>query len=377
MKARFFLRGNKVGVYVTVNGVKQRYSTGYECEPKNWIKGFPKKEQTILVGKLNALATAIQLHTSSINVTPQSIKQVISEALGKTQVQNDEVRALIDVYLLERKDEVVKVTFNKMELHLNEFKQVAGKRTTKELTREFFSMYKNTLKKKGGKPSTLNSYIKNVQAFINWLTKNEYLNRKVTLERFEARDKDIIAISQTELEVLTSSTGLIERLERVRDLFLFGCYTGLRFSDLQGVHVDMISNGMLTICQQKTGQIVQIPLVNEAQAILYKYNYQLPKISNKNANKYIKELFSLLKLNRKVYVDKVLVSLDEVISFHVARKSFITIALSKGMHAKVVQSISGHKKDEVFNKYIAFSTDTLTAEMQKLSPTGLRVVKAG
>jgi site-specific recombinase XerD len=377
MKARFYLRNDKVTVYVTIDGVKHRFSTGITCEQKNWVKGYPKRNQTLVIEQIQRIEKPLNeyLATSSI-VSPQLIKELINEVMNGKQEDKETIRGLVSLYLSERKDEVSKITYEKIDLHLTNFQVFAGKLIVNDLTPTFFDKYKKHLKKKSLHVNTKNSYIKNVQTFVNWLFKKGYMNRKITLERFEGQQKDIIAITENELQIVTSSNKLSPKHQRVVDLFLFGCYTGLRFSDLQVVNKDLINNEVITIRQQKTGQIVQIPLIYEAQRLLEKYNYQLPQISNQKANEYIKEAFAILKLKRKVYVGNDLKALDEVVSFHVARKSFITIALSKGIHAKIVQAISGHKKDEVFNRYIAFSSATLQSEMQKMSATHLKVVKS-
>lgn len=384
MKARFFLKNDKVSVYVTIAGTKHKYATGIDCKAINWDKGYPKRNQTLTIEQVQKIEKPLNeyLATSS-TVTPHQIKLVIDEAISGKKENKESVKQFIDSYLLDRKDEVAKVTYEKIELHLIDFQSFAGKRTLSDLNIDFYDQYRKYLKKKTLNENsteklsenTLNSYIKNVQAFFNWMDKKGYINRKITLEKYEGKEKDIIAIDENELLTLTSSTGLSEKLERVRDLFLFGCYTGLRFSDLQAVNSKMINNNILTIRQQKTGELVQIPLIYEAHQLLEKYAYQLPQISNQKANKYIKELFKTLKLTRSVYAGATIKQLDEVVSFHNSRKSFITIALSKGMHAKIVQAISGHKKDEVFNKYIAFSTATLESEINKMSATHLRIVK--
>lgn len=375
MKARFLLKGNKVSVYVTIDGKKNKYATGIECDPTKWSKGYPMRNQTLVIEQIQKIENPLNEYLAKNDYTSHTVKQMIDELLGKsTLAEKNLIKNQITQYLASKKDVISTNHFNKIVAHLKDFEQVVKNRIVKDLDKAFFNLYHLHLAKKNLNANTLNSYVKNVQTFINWLYENELMDRKVTLERFKGKEKDIIAINDSELNILLNCQLPSERLERIKDLFLFSCFTGLRYSDTQAVNAKLITDEVLTIRQQKTENIVQIPLIHEAQQILEKYNYQLPTISNQKANKYLKELFTTLNLNRAVYVGTELVDLNKVISFHVSRKSFITIALSNGIHAKVVQSISGHKKDEVFNKYIAFSDSTLKQEMGKMSLSA-RVMK--
>ena len=96
-------------------------------------------------------------------------------------------------------------------------------------------------------------------------------------------------------QIYNIDLSLAKRLDRVRDLFIIGCCTGLRFSDLSQLCADNFSgDGTITIKTIKTGHTVVIPLHTRVRLIMEKYGYDLPKIpSNQKFNEYIKEVAKL------------------------------------------------------------------------------------
>jgi integrase len=154
------------------------------------------------------------------------------------------------------------------------------------------------------------------------------------------------------------------RLERVRDLFLVGSYTGLRFSDFTRIkpeNIEVIENEtILSITTQKTGEMVDIPLFEIPLAILQKYNYLIPSISNQKMNEYLKELGQMAGMNDKVMMtgskagkrtDTILEKWEKI-SSHVARRSFATNFYRAGIQANVIMKITGHATERQFMQYI-------------------------
>lgn len=155
------------------------------------------------------------------------------------------------------------------------------------------------------------------------------------------------------------------RLEKVRDLFLIGAYTGLRFSDFTRIRPEYIEQTdgktILTITAAKTGQVVSMPLFPIPAAILRKYNYETPKISNQKMNEYLKELGKLAGMTGKMIVtnttggkrSEAVLSKWERLSTHVARRSFATNFYRDGVPPVVLMKITGHTTERQFMQYIA------------------------
>jgi integrase len=159
------------------------------------------------------------------------------------------------------------------------------------------------------------------------------------------------------------------RLEKVRDLFIIGCYTGLRFGDLHQITTKNIQPDpqnpddlYLTIKQTKTGKPVTIPIPNVLWEILGKYDNILPKpISNQKTNLFLKEICQMLpvlneiteieftKAGAKVYENY---RKYELISTHTARRSFATNAYLAKQQPLNIMAVTGHLTEKSFNRYI-------------------------
>ncbi len=155
------------------------------------------------------------------------------------------------------------------------------------------------------------------------------------------------------------------RLDKVRDLFLIGCDTGLRFSDYSQITpVNLITEGgnrFLRIRTQKTGEVVHIPLKPRVLDIMSKYKGLVPeRISNQKFNDYIKEVCRKAgvvqhtessKPNKGKRV-KLSVPKYKLVSSHTARRSFATNAYLSGIEPIGIMRITGHKTEKAFLKYL-------------------------
>lgn len=151
-----------------------------------------------------------------------------------------------------------------------------------------------------------------------------------------------------------------KRLERVRDLFVFGCVTGMRFGNYSRISKQDIQGDFIRVVDLKIkSKKLSIPLNSISKAILEKYDYILPNISNKKMNEFIKEVFKEMKFTEDIkktmkYGDELVDKKSEFwerISSHTARRSFITIMKNNKVPDKVIMSYTGHTSLEVFNNY--------------------------
>jgi integrase len=155
------------------------------------------------------------------------------------------------------------------------------------------------------------------------------------------------------------------KLDVVRDLFLIGCYTSLRYSDYSTiVKSNIIKNEQglfFSIMTKKTNQKVVIPIHPVVKKILKKYNYQLPKSPcNQITNQRLKKVGLLAGINTDVEITKtiggVMTSIVykkyELMTTHVARRSMITNAFRAGIAELAIRKMSGHKSAAVFESYV-------------------------
>ncbi|MCZ7610638.1 MAG: site-specific integrase [Ignavibacterium sp.] len=220
-----------------------------------------------------------------------------------------------------------------------------------------------------------NSAYKNIallKTFLAW-SYDRGLNKYDYFRKFKKKEfaVDIVTLSEKELKQLEDLDLSGEenlRLDRTRDLFLFACYTGARFSDIFNISRADIKENVWYLRQVKTKNITEIPLIDEAANILNKYElYEkpLPVITNQKLNQYLKELCEKAKLFDKVRIteQKGNQTIEkeyqkyELITTHTARRTFITLSLTKGMNAQIVMSITGHKSYNSFKKYVNLVTD--------------------
>lgn len=232
-----------------------------------------------------------------------------------------------------------------------------------------FTAYLTTVKKHS--VNYIAKHLKEIKAVLSYAT-DLGINANLTYQgsSFTAITEETESIYLPEhilkeIEALDLSDNL--PLDRVRDLFLIGCNTALRFSDLSTLRPEHISNGMITITQTKTGSPVVIPVHDVVSRIMNKYGGQLPKaLSNQKMNDAIK-LFAKqcksLKSKHSISFTKGGVRVTETlpkwefVSTHTARRSFCSNQYLAGVPPITIMAISGHKTETAFMKYIKLPSD--------------------
>ncbi len=177
-----------------------------------------------------------------------------------------------------------------------------------------------------------------------------------------------------------------ERLKRVRDLFVFQCFTGVRYSDIQNISREDLIGSTWRVRTQKTHQLIEIPLNSYALSILAKYSdypQPLPVISNQKMNAYLKELCENAKIDEPVKVVKYQGNQRietthkkyEIIGTHTARRTFISLSLQKGMKPDVIMAITGHTTYRMMQRYLKIADEHKREEMDKTWGSPLRSIK--
>lgn len=198
---------------------------------------------------------------------------------------------------------------------------------------------------------------------LEWMTKDPFTNYRLKILKVNREH-----LSERELSVMTEKEFLIERIDMVRDLFVFCCYTGLTYVDVINLTPDNIveaSDGELWIrtCRQKTDIPVNTPILPEAIRILKKYkgnvrslanNSIFPVISNQKVNSYLKEIADLCGIKKNV-------------TFHLARHTFATtVTLSNGVPIETVSKMLGHTKIATTQIYAKVLEKKISEDMAAL-----------
>ncbi len=216
-----------------------------------------------------------------------------------------------------------------------------------------------------------------LKTFMTWSFNRDY-HQNLNYKKFKAKEEnvEVIYLTMDELLHLYNYEFESERLNKTRDIYCFGCFTGLRFSDIKQLRASNIFHNYIKLNIQKTKTIDhKIPLNKYSKAILDSYIetiYEpLPVVSSQKFNKYIKECCKIAEIDTLTTitryigtkrVDKTLPKY-ELITSHTARKTFVTNSLILGMKEMIVRNITGHKKEESFRKYVKIAEDFKRQEM--------------
>lgn len=288
---------------------------------------------------------------------------------------------LWDEYIENKRPQVSPTTIKHFVTSRNHLKNFAkSKRVRIKLDTidiNFYEKYINYLfSDLGLTNNTVGTEIKQLKTFLHYLTRRR-INTKLDFQTFKKPQAptQIIVLTRKEMgRVMDLRFPKGSRLERIKDLFLVGLHTGLRYSDLSKIRLENVSNDNLVINPQKTDdEPLRIPITNLVRSILIKYDWVLPKISNQKFNDALKEIGNLAELNDQIVIRKIsggnkteeVKSKWELLSSHCARRTFITQSLERGMRPEVIMQITGHKKLSVFQKYIKITQNIKELEMKR------------
>lgn len=224
----------------------------------------------------------------------------------------------------------------------------------KQLNYEFVSDFENFLRNYRNSKKQLmlsnNGVMKHLERFkkmvnlavkLEWMHKNPFNQFQLKYHKY-----DRAYLTERELELLEGTEFKSERLQRVKDCFVFSCYTGLSYVDVKELTEDNIVKGIdnnywIYTKREKTDERVKVPLLPKAMEIIGKYRGMkekdfmdglLPLSSNQKTNTYLKEITKSCGINKNI-------------TFHVARHTFATtVMLSNGVPIETVSKLLGHSK---------------------------------
>jgi integrase/recombinase XerD len=393
LSIRFYLneekaKGEKMPVYlrITVNRKKAEVATSYFAELKNWDATRQRtKKNSDLNDELTSIESEVyeivkRLEKEKKTITASSIKDFLTKK-DKLDV------TLLNFYdnLVERLDkagEVKKSTIDRYgdtKKYLVKF--LAEHKLTNILVEQVdykfisdFDLFLINQKLKYGENTiernTVNKHHSRVRTVIIRAIKEGLMNRNPYSDlKLKYTPSKRTFITQEELElIINHDLGGNESLRRVRDIFVFSVYTGLRFEDAQQLTIDRIikdkkGNYTLQIKQEKTDEQLSLPLLKPAIAVIEKYENAperlifrkvLPKISNQKLNAYLKVIADLVGIHKKL-------------SHHVARHTCATtILLNNEVPIEVVSKWLGHTNIKTTQIYAKITNSYMQKIADKL-----------
>lgn len=359
-------------------------STKQNILPEKWGDGKPighTREDQAITAVLEEIRTKaynkfLQLQAQNINVTPERLKQAL---LGKDQVQPRGYVEIFDQWLVEYSKMVgittSKRTLDKYILVRNRLQDYIASQlgvkdiSLEEVTPKFLSNFDNYLRVEYNMANNHAMKIRQKLRTIyrvaidnGWVSKNPFSTVKI---HFDPVERDVL--TKSELAALIQTDMIFDRLEKMRDVFVFACFTGLAHCDVAGltkenIITDEAGQVWLKTHRQKTSEVVDIPLLEIPQLIIKKYQGMkelngklLPTLTNSCSNLYLKEVAVRCGINK-------------TLTFHMARHTFATtVTLSNGVPIESVAKMLGHRNIRTTQIYAKIIKDKLAEDMSKLA----------
>jgi integrase len=395
LKVLFFLRtrtsyvSGPAPIYmrVTVEGDRFEMATHREVDPEKWDNKAcrmvrSKKESTrelnyyldMLQGKV--FEAQREMVSIGIEITANKVKNFIlgkdiEESKTLLEVYNqhvEEVRALVGKEYAQGTLKRFKAALTSLQAYLKHKGKIDVPLT--DLDHQFITGYEFFLKSvRNVEHNTAMGIIKKLKKIVricvanDWMEKDPFMNYKVKI-----RDTNRPFLLQDELDKIIALKFTAERLANVRDIFVFCCYTGLAYADVQKLkRVDIVigHDGEKWIHTErvKTETATRVPLLPQAMKIMdaYKDHPQcvnqgklLPVLSNAKMNEYLKEIADRCEINKKM-------------TFHTARHTFATtVTLTNGVPIETVSKMLGHKTLRTTQQYAKILDQKVSEDMKAL-----------
>ena len=389
----FFIRDSRVRkdgttsieVVLTVNGERCAFSTGKKVKSCNWdknkqqVKGKDEEAQS-LNNYLKAIKAKLyqkeaELLDRGFIITADLLRDAYFD-----KVESIKERSLFEVFE-EHNQEQEKLIGNGVSkaTHwvsvytirlLREFVQQKYKREDlylRELNLNFIQSFHSFLRiDKGMAQNSSTKHLKLLKKIINLSVANSYMAfNPFSTYKVEREPVEIDFLDEEELRKIINFDTPLPRLERAKDMFLFGCFTGLSYIDIKTLtpeHFEKDNAGRIWIKKRrvKTGVLSRIPLLPIAKLILDKYKggeKLLPIQDPADINKYLKDIAILCGINKRI-------------CFHTSRHTFAsTVTLANNISLEVVSKMLGHTNTRMTAHYAKLIDKCIGEQMDKLMDT--------
>jgi site-specific recombinase XerD len=372
---------------ITVNGKRAELSLKQKLLISDW--DAKKNRLKGLSDNIKKVNTYLKQINSQLFEIYQNLKRekkfVTSELLKAHFLGTDENRyALTDI--IKYHNEHMKSTLrwgtqkNYFTTHKYIFLFLKQKHSTtdmflSELNYKFiidFERYLRSQKSMGN--NTVMKHIERLRKMVSLAYKMEWLSKDPFI-KFEAKyeKKERTYLTLEELQTIENKLFTITRLELIKDLFVFSCYTGLSYGDVMRLSTKNLCTGIdgkqwIYAQREKTSVPMKIPILSRALCIIKKYEVHpeawikdrlFPTISNQKLNSYLKEIADVCGITKNL-------------TFHIARHTFATtVTLSNGVPIETVSKLLGHSKITTTQIYAKVIERKVSDDMQKLEQSFL------
>ena len=356
-------------------GIWFRTNSHISVDRKIWDEGSQlikdkgrEEDNRVLQGMLRKIEAITSEYRIKHGAKPTA--EYVRHEFERKKTPTDDILEVYDEFVVFKETKVKSLgVYNANKVKLEVFLSSKKYKILTEITTKFVDEYVNFLSRGGMQNSTCRKRVKIMKEFVTWCGErggykvNQNILWDVQLPTDDKEDsvESIFILTEAEFNTLMEKE-LPDRLDRVRDYYVLGSSTGLRYSDLVRLTKDHIKNNDIEIVTQKTSTFVRIPINETAGNILAKYNYALPSISDQKLNDYLYELFrDKMELLEKVYTierrgkQKKEVQNDrcDMLSIHTSRNYFITHCIEKGIISTDIMAWTGQSSLKVFYDYVS------------------------
>lgn len=379
IKVLFFLyknkrnKQNKAPIYcrLTLDKKRRHFSTGFFIPLDDWnVTTHSVRESNNLANPINTKLSILERKIMEItlkyevNERGYTIDGIWNEINGKAK---DNIKGLLQAFDIHNNNMELLVgkshsmttvkKFKSIRKQLKEFIQFKYKQDDillSNIKMKFLTDFEYyMITEKEMKQISINKTIQRLRKIIKFSIANEYIAKDpFLLYKAKSVKLEVIYLSPEELKKLEEYNFTSERLIRVRDCFVFCCYTGLPYTEMANLKSQHIIIGVdgkdwIKMQRQKTDKPLMIPLLPLPKKLLKKYAPSdenaplLPIISNQKFNAYLKEISGILGIKKKL-------------SHHVARKTFAsTVLLYNDVPMEIVSELLGHSDIKITQKHYA------------------------
>ncbi|MFY7669780.1 tyrosine-type recombinase/integrase [Tenacibaculum sp. MEBiC06402] len=378
--------------YFKKEGKRFVYSTGESINPEEW--DFKNRQPNNLTGRTSKadshrtikrqldrysnffIQVTETFKNTNQELTVEKIKKEFDKEFKRVAKGKNKFYEAYDEFMLfkQKNQEWSKATikrYNNIKALLEDFEKTKNyKITFNTINQKFYTEFTDfCMVHRGHINNTFTRNVGLVKTFLFWALKNGH-TYKADFINFKKKPKVItnqIALRKEDLELLLQTEMPSKKLEKVKDVFIFSCVTGMRFGELKFVSKNTINGKALLLKEEKGSgkKSREIPLSNIALHVLNKYDYNLPLIANQKFNDYVKEVFKEAGYTHNVVKTSTRgkeVLREEMpfykrISSHTARRTFITMMKRNGKSDKLIAEISGHNDMKTLNQYYQISNE--------------------
>ena len=328
--------------------------------------------------------------SEAIDLAPEEFRNLFNIEIGKevsTKTKSSSFFEIYDIFIFDeaQNNQWNKRTIQKIQTQKKVLYEFDFEMRFEKFNEEYISSYQKFLEDKDHKNSTISKELAALKWFLKWAKRKGY-NKFSEFELFKPKikniQKKIIFLNQSELKKLREFEIPEENknLEKIRDIFLFQCFTGLRYSDVFNLKKANIRENYIEVTTLKTSENLIIELNKLSKNILERYKdiegeKALPVISNQKMNDYLKELAELAGINDLVTTTyyKGNVRFEEItpkyalLGTHAGRRTFVCNALSLGIPPNVVMKWTGHSDYKSMKPYIDIADEIKATAMDKFN----------